>query len=328
MATNEGKNCPNEMPEFVSAKGKTTQSPHSLPFAQPGCFYRGNLHGHSTNSDGDWSPAEYIRQYRQNGYDFVALTDHCMERYGYAISDTREFRSDDFTTLIGAELHPGRIESGGPWHLLAVGLPLEFETYREGDTGASVVRRAIEAGAFVAVPHPNWFALTVDDFETLGAVHAVECFNGVSEYDSDRGFSWHYIDMLLHRGHRVGAIATDDTHARPDVNDFMRGWVQVKAESLTPEALLSALKAGHYYASTGAQLHTVEFHGRERLVVECSPATYVYLSGERAGVLDRVGGAWLTEAEFDLRDVDSRWLRVTVRDEYGRRAWTNPVWLG
>ena len=278
----------------------TRLTPDSLPFAQPGRFYRGNLHGHSTNSDGEWSPAEYCRMYRRNGYDFVALTDHCMETYGYTISDTRAFRCDDFTTLIGAELHPGQIESGGPWHLLAVGLPLDFETHREGDTGASVARRAIEAGAFVAAPHPNWFALTVADFETLGAAHAVECYNGVSDYDSDRGYSWQFIDLLLHRGHRVGAIATDDNHARADVNDFMRGWVQVKAEALTPEALLKALKAGHYYSSTGAQLRHVEFQGRDKLVIQCSPATYIYLSGERAGAVRRAGGTWLTEAEFDL----------------------------
>jgi len=302
-----------------------TQS--TLPFAKPGRFYRGNLHGHSTNSDGAWSPAEYIRQYRQNGYDFVALTDHCLEQYGWNISDTREFRSDDFTTLIGAELHPGQIESGSAWHLLAVGIPPDFETRREGDTGASVARRAIEAGAFVAVPHPNWFALTVADFETLDAVHAVECYNGVSDYDSDRGLSWHYIDLLLHRGHRVGAIATDDTHARPRVNDFMRGWVYVKSDALTPESLLGALKAGHYYSSTGAQLHNVELIGRDKLIVECSPASYIYVTGESAGAL-RISSAWLTEAEFDLSDVESRWLRVTVRDEAGGRAWTNPLWLG
>ena len=306
----------------------TILTPESLPFSLPGRFYRGNLHGHSTNSDGHWSPAEYIRQYRLNGYDFVALTDHCMEQYGYAITDTREFRSDNFTTLIGAELHPGQIESGGPWHLLAVGLPLDFETLREGDTGASVAQRAMDADAFVAVPHPNGFTLTVADFETLGAVHAVECYNGVSDGDSDRGFSWHYIDLLLHRGHRVGAIATDDTHSREDLNDFMRGWVYVKAESQTPEALLHALKAGHYYSSTGAQLHQVAFDGRDRLVVECSPATNIFVTDDRAGVLGRASGALLTQAEFDLSEVSSRWLRVTVRDDAGRRAWTNPVWLG
>lgn len=303
-------------------------TPNSLPFAQPGRFYRGNLHGHSTESDGEWSPAEYCRMYRQNGYDFVAITDHCMEHYGYAITDTRSFRSDDFTTLIGAELHPGQIESGTYWHLLAVGLPLDFETYREGDTGASVARRAMEAGSFLAATHPNWYAFTVADFETLDAADAVECYNGAADTASDRGYSWHFIDMLLHRGHRVGAIAVDDAHASEGYSSFMRGWVHVKAEALTPEALLKALKAGHYYSSTGAQLHNVEFVGRDKLMVECSPATYIYLSGERAGVVRRASGAWLTEAEFDLRDVDSRWLRVTVRDEDGGRAWTNPVWLG
>ena len=120
----------------------------------------------------------YTRQYRQNGYDFIALTDHCVERYGYAITDTRQLRSEDFTTLIGAELHPGQIQSGSFWHLLAVGLPLDFETHRPDDSGADVANRAREAGAFVAVPHPNWIALTVEDFETLEAVHAVECYNG------------------------------------------------------------------------------------------------------------------------------------------------------
>lgn len=301
-------------------------TPPTLPFAQPGRFYRGNLHGHSNNSDGRWSPAEYIRQYRQNGYDFVALTDHCTEQHGFDISDTRAFRSDEFTTLLGAELHPGQIESGSAWHLLAVGLPLDFETRREGDTGASVARRAMEAGAFVAATHPNWYAFTVADFETLDAADAVECYNGGCDAECDRGYSWHFIDMLLHRGHRVGAIAVDDVHAAEGTSDFMRGWVYVKAEALEPEALLRALKAGHYYASTGPQLHNVEFLGRDRLLVECSPARQILVTGENAGAR-RVSGGGLRGAEFDLSDVESRWLRVTVRDEAGGRAWTNPLWL-
>ena len=302
-------------------------TPDSLPFAQPGRFYRGNLHGHSTNSDGAWSPAEYMRQYRQNGYDFVALTDHCTDVHGFDISDTREFRRDDFTTLLGAELHPGQMESGSAWHLLAVGLPLDFETHREGDTGASVARRVMAAGGFVAATHPNWYAQTVADYETLDAADAVECYNGGCDMESDRGYSWHFIDMLLHRGHRVGAIATDDVHAGAGLGDFMRGWVYVKAEALRPEALLQALKAGHYYASTGPQLHHVEFLGRGKLAVECSPARQILVSGEGAGAL-RVSGGGLRGAEFDVSDVESRWLRVTVRDDAGGRAWTNPLWLG
>ena len=297
-----------------------------LPFAQPGRFYRGNLHGHSTNSDGDWSPAEVIRQYRQNGYDFVAITDHFLDQYDYPITDTRGDRTDDFTTLIGAELHHGALESGYLWHLLALGLPLDFAPYRVEESTADVVARAREAGAFLAAAHPNWYTLTLADFETLGPMHAVECFNGNADRYNDRADSWHFIDMLLAREHRIGAIAVDDSHMRPGRDDFLRGWVHLKAASLSPDALIHALKAGHYYSSTGPALHHVELTGRDILVIECSPAVQILVSG--AGPIALQGsGSGLTGADFDISEFESTWLRVTVRDEYSRRAWTNPVWL-
>ena len=56
--------------------------------------------------------------------------------------------------------------------------------------------------------------------------------------------------MLSNRGRRLSAYAADDAHfkERPDA---FGGWVQVRAESLDPVALLAALKAGHYYSSQG-----------------------------------------------------------------------------
>ena len=69
----------------------------NLPFSLPGRFYRGNLHTHSTRSDGRLEPEEVIGRYRERGYDFLALTDHFMERFDYPITDTRDLRT--------AELH-------------------------------------------------------------------------------------------------------------------------------------------------------------------------------------------------------------------------------
>ena len=76
------------------------------PCSTPGRFWRGNLHTHSTRSDGLRSPEEVCRFYEAAGYDFLALTDHYLEHYGWPITDTRPFRSPTFTTLIGAEIHP------------------------------------------------------------------------------------------------------------------------------------------------------------------------------------------------------------------------------
>ena len=67
-----------------------------LPFDKLGRFFRGNLHTHSTHSDGTLSPAQVCQRYRHAGYDFLALTDHFLERYQWPLSDTRAFRDEQF----------------------------------------------------------------------------------------------------------------------------------------------------------------------------------------------------------------------------------------
>ena len=45
------------------------------PFQQPGQWYRGNTHSHSTESDGQLSIGDRFAAYRDAGYDFLVLTD-------------------------------------------------------------------------------------------------------------------------------------------------------------------------------------------------------------------------------------------------------------
>ena len=133
-------------------------------FSVPGQFWRGNLHTHSNSSDGALEPVEVCRRYKAEGYDFIALTDHFVGAYGYPITDTKGFRDNQFTTIIGAELHSGRMENGELWHILAVGLPEDFRPPNaphflpldEQETGAEIAARAREAGAYVAIAHPEW----------------------------------------------------------------------------------------------------------------------------------------------------------------------------
>src|ERR671919_734999 len=55
-------------------------------------------------ADGAASPEAVARAYRDAGYDFILLSDHFEERYGWQITDTRPLRTPSFTTIIGAEL--------------------------------------------------------------------------------------------------------------------------------------------------------------------------------------------------------------------------------
>lgn len=299
----------------------------SLPFRQPGRFFRGNLHAHSTVSDGALDPGSLIDAYRRNGYDFIAVTDHFRDRFGFPITDTREFRDSEFTTILGAELHPAALENGEDWHILAVGLPLDFPAASPDEDGPTLSRRARDAGAFVAIAHPHWYSATMNDARSIEAAHAVEIFNMTCHMANDRGYGWYMADLLLAEGRKLLAIATDDTHAKPERPDMFAGWVMVKAERLDPDSLLDAIKAGHFYSSQGPLIHDIVISDdRSTVTVETSPASSIQVCGRAQRTRD-VHGNGITSCTIDLDRVQNDYFRVTVIDSRGKRAWSNPIWL-
>ena len=301
-------------------------------FTAPGRFWRANLHTPSPRSAGVLKPEEVCRRYRDEGYDFLALTDHFIGAYGYPIVDTVPFRTNSFTTILGAELHSGAMANGELWHILAVGLPPDFAPPDSPDfhpkagqeTGAEIAARAVAAGAFVAIAHPQWSGLTLADARTIEAAHAVEIYNHGCATGCDRPDGAAIADLLLTEGRRLNLIATDDAHfSEPD---HFGGWVMVKAEENEPEALLAALKRGDFYSSQGPELRDVVVEG-DRVVVECSAAVSVVAMGHGTGA-KAVHGHSMTRAEVPLARLnDSPWLRVAVIDAAGKRAWSNPIWL-
>ncbi len=301
-------------------------------FSSPGNFYRGNLHTHCTQSDGVLSPQEVCRRYQAEGYDFIAMTDHLVGLFNYPISDTSNYRNADFTTLIGAELHTGEMENGILWHLLAVGLPLDFtppnapnfKAVKGSETATSIALRARDAGAFVAIAHPHWSGMTLADAKTIDAAHAVEIYNYGCEVDNDRGESFQMLDRLLNSGRRLNLIATDDAHF--NTPDHFGGWVMVKALTNTPDALLDALKSGHYYSSQGPQIYDIRMVDGN-VEVDCSSSVTVIALGEGTAT-STLHGKSMTTAKLSLKRLaHSPWIRITVIDQAGNRAWSNPIWV-
>ncbi len=301
------------------------------PFDRPGRFWRGNLHTHSTRSDGVLPPDEVCRRYQAQGYDFIALTDHFVGCYDYPLTDTSPYRSDAFTTILGAELHTGQMSNGEIWHILAVGLPADFRPPSAPDfqprpgqeTGPELACRARAAGAFVAVAHPEWSQLTMEDARALDAAHAVEIYNHGCFTGCDRGSGFQIYEQLLNEGRRLMLCATDDAHFNEP--DHFGGWVMVRAEKNTPDSLLAALKAGAFYASTGPEIHDVRW-GDDSVEISCCPIAAAVLQGQGTRTTVRQGAS-MTRVVLpnDALSV-SPWLRVTIIDHAGRRAWTNPIW--
>ena len=67
-------------------------------FSEKGNWYKGNLHSHTTNSDGRLTPEEAVLAYRQHGYSFV-----CFSEHDYYTDTRKQFDCEDFIILPGLE---------------------------------------------------------------------------------------------------------------------------------------------------------------------------------------------------------------------------------
>jgi hypothetical protein len=98
--------------------------------------------------------------------------------------------------------------------------------------------------------------------------------------------------------------------------------------------LLEALKAGNFYSSQGPRIYDLSFSAREASI-DCSPVQAITLVTGTSRALVKIGRQ-ITGATFDLtqvglnhraKDAPAVWVRATIIDAAGRRAWTNPIWV-
>jgi hypothetical protein len=209
-----------------------------------------------------------------------------------------------------------------------VGLPADFAPTAAAETGPQLAARALASGAFVAIPHPEWYGLTQADAATIVNAHAVEVYNHTSHIHAGRGGGSYFLDEMLIAGRRINALACDDAHfniSADENRDAFGGWVKVKSGANDASALVEALKAGHYYSSQGPDILAMTRDGSE-LVVETSPSHQILLAGPNSLSVQASGTA-MTEARLSLERFAGKWSRLIVVDETGRLAWSNPMWF-
>jgi histidinol phosphatase-like PHP family hydrolase len=290
-----------------------------LPSRSKHQYFRGNLHGHTTHSDGALSPEDVVKHYQQLGYDFICLSDHLWTNKDYCAPDVLDSSS------LNTEIHclGKKYVRDGLWHIVANGLPLDFLPASDQETAPELVNRALQAGAFVTIAHPDWYSLTFDEIMSVSHAHGVEIFNNSCHIEAGRGGGIAAADYLLQEKHKIVLTATDDSHFR--INDAGGGWVMVAAKELSEQALLDALKKGQYYSSTGVEI--LKFSINEKKVqLVCSPASHVCVAGSGSSSKYH-NGQNLTSVELDLTNFNSDWFRITIIDCIGRCAWTNPIWI-
>ncbi len=259
-------------PRAVTQQSATRQT--SAP-TKPGLrWYKGNTHTHTLNSDGDSTPDEVVRWYREHGYNFLVLTDH---NFLTQVDGLNALHGADgqFLVIKGEEV----TDRYGEKALHINGLNVERLVEPQGGSSVvEVLQRNVDAirGArgVPHINHPNFtWAMTVEDLKRVRDDKLFEIYNGHPHVNNLGGGGhpgleemW---DQILTSGKLLYGIAVDDAHhfKRPwDRTAALpgRGWVMVRAEALTPAAILGALEGGDFYASTGVELADYQTDGEER----------------------------------------------------------------
>jgi hypothetical protein len=300
-------------------------------FEGGGVWLRCALHAHTTNSDGDLPPDKLVRHYEWAGYDVLATTDHWVR--------TVERSTRRLLVIPSIELNA---TAGGPEQVLDV-LALGVQSdaaVPEGEFAPlpDVVGWIAANGGVPYLAHPYWSGLRTEQWEECEGLAGIEVWNTGCELETGRGDSSVHWDEALERGHRLFAIAADDSHHPGYDSGF--AWSMVRAAERSQEAVLDALRSGRFYSSTGPEIAAMTVD-ELAVTVECSPATSVTLvSSRRRGaranagrlgypmdsqILARDSAGFITAVRLE-RPYEVPYARVEVAGAHGGRAWTNPIW--
>jgi hypothetical protein len=223
----------------------------------------------------------------------------------------------------------GRPDGKIPWDLHA--------TKERLGTYGLAIDEAAALGGIAQINHPEWHwgmtpALAIGLAKRGARLFEISNvqFATWNAGDADHLSTEALWDAILGAGLDVWGVASDDAHVYPpETGDYPAGggWVMVHAAARTPEAIVAALAAGDFYASTGVTLDRAARDG-DALVVSVAasdpgPHTIAFVSG---GKTLREGHE--RSARFALAELPAgtTYVRAVVtRDADGAKAWVQPA---
>ncbi|MBE6727848.1 MAG: hypothetical protein E7562_04280 [Ruminococcaceae bacterium] len=297
-------------------------------------FLKGGLHCHTTRSDGQLTPEETLIYAKNQGYDFMAITDH-------QVYNLVQFAPETGVLVIpGMEYGNDLVKGNGfrCFHTVCLGPSKEdgngYEHDQEFEWGCApnsekyqpFLDDAHNKKNLTILCHPQWSNTSAKYFETQKGNFAMEVWNSGSAIGADCDDDAAYWDEILGQGKLLYGVATDDAHSYANL---CKGWVMVKAQK-DINSILEALKNGEFYSSCGPEIY--DFYVDDgKACIDCSPVARVRLHSDmhpNRVTVDEEGN--ITHAEFDIENYWAGaydYVRISIVDKEGKKAWTNPIFL-
>lgn len=307
--------------------------------------YKGNMHCHSTLSDGKYSPEELKKRYKARGYSILAITDH------EHLNNNSYLDDEDFITITSCEVAIKEFPKESTlknFNMKVCHLNFyakqqdnvynffynsvydhfsakerrssfkkpEFDIQRSYGEGINeLIKAANENGFFVAYNHPRWSLENYREYSKYEGLWGVEVCNGSCNYSGLYEYNINVFDDFLRDGKRIFATSGDDNHNR--MNDSFGTFVMVEADSLKYSNVIDSLLNGDFYTSTGPEIYNISYKDG-KVYINCSNAKRISYStrGRRACSVNANDNEYICSAVFELKETDG-YFRISVLDEFG-----------
>lgn len=320
-------------------------------------FFKANLHGHSTKSDGRLSVEQIKEEYKKRGYSVFAFTDHehlidnsYLNDENFLAITSAELAIKEFPTVstlrnFNMKVAHFNIYALDPKNTVTpcyssvydhyindeikdeVKFDEEYERVHTIDGINDLIKKCKEKGFLVSYNHPTWSLENALDYVYYEGLDFVEIYNSECCVNG-RPDDEHVLDDILRSGKKIFCTCADDNHNMVDLehpnNASFGGWVCINADKLDYDTIMKALKNGDFYASTGPEILSLTVDG-DKVRVKTSPAKHICLTtrGRRSDVLNAKNGE-VNEAEFTIKKEDE-FFRITVVDAQGKKAFSQAV---
>ena len=328
-------------------------------------FFKANLHTHSTYSDGRLTVEEIKRIYKDKGYSVIAFTDHdimvdnshlndenfltitscevgvreeyvekrpvnwTMKNMHFNLFALKADNVVNFYELVKKELpdihkkFPPHIQEDGKFEKVHC----DFNT----EDINKIIKLANEKGFLVSLNHPTWNQQTPEEYLGLDNLFSIEIFNTGCTLLKGMPDDENVYEQLLKSGKKVFLHAADDSHNIEEIDspysDAFGGWVKINADELSYEKIMTALKNGDYFASTGPDIFSLTKDG-DKVFVETSDCEKIYLltKTRRGKAVIAKKGETVNKAEFELMPTDG-YFRIKAVDKFGKVAYSQAYYL-
>ena len=298
-------------------------------------WFVGELHSHTTKSDGAMSIEELIKEAKNHGLDFIFITDHDVP----LLTNKRNKSEGNFKVFPGTELTTFK------GHALALGISRHVNPtllHKNPEDASNFVKS--EGGIF-GIAHPffppspycsgcKWSYNVSPKF-----IDFLEIWNSGGTGALFPAFNFASLSLwteFLNDGYKIPATSGGDIHLREDFNEF---WIpyHVRADEFELKQILCSIRSGKSYASRGNFFFEVLYRNRtyqcgDIVKISDGNSFEIHVKTENASkiLLMSSKGAMMVDSSSVNKKIEVdgiRWINAVALYKNSIVGFSNPIYF-